>query len=138
VMNLKESLLTKYKNSLKNQILKPEDNLSQRFNKLWYEIESNTFEFDRKAHLLKELNTITLTELKNAFDSIFYKFPKKLSIQMYAGKYNIPSELYNGQKYGLNHSLKSTVMKGLDDLHRNKLMVTNKMVTKRNRISRLR
>lgn len=137
-MNLQTPKLIAYKNALRNQILKQEDNLSQRFNKIWYEIESNTFEFDRKNQLLKELETITLSDLQNAFDSIFYKSPKKLSLQMYAGNYNIPPTLYNTQSYGLNHSIKSTVLRSIKDLHKNDLIITNKRITKTHKLSRLR
>jgi secreted Zn-dependent insulinase-like peptidase len=126
VENLTENLLADYKTSLRNQILKPDDNLAQRFAKIWTEISSNNFEFDRKIRLLDEIDKVSVGDLKASFSQIFYKSPRKLSIQVYAGSYKIPDELQKDEPYTLNKQILAKVLKNVNALHKNELLFTSK------------
>lgn len=128
VFDIKENSLNEYKQSIKNKILKADDNLFERFSKLWNEIKMNTYEFDRKTKLLDELKNISVDDLKINFDDIFYKSPHKLSLQMYSGKYSIPPELFKMQSYKLNKDLTTKVTKNINEFHSSKFLKKIKKV----------
>ena len=123
-----------YKMSLMNQIIKSDDNLSERFNRIWIEILNNSLEFDRKVKLLSELKSIRLNDLKQSFEQIFYKSPKKLSLQMYSGRHSISSELFKNQKYHLNNNIITKVTKNIKELQSFELLKTNKKIKLKKRM----
>jgi secreted Zn-dependent insulinase-like peptidase len=116
ILNLRKALekfnnyaLDDYKYTLKNQIIKPDVNLNERFSIIWSEIAENTLEFDRKFKLINELNSITVQDVLNAFDKIFFLNPRKLSIQIYSGKSTLPSQKTTGEYY-LNKTMKYKII----------------------------
>ena len=113
VFDIKENSLNEYKQSIKNKILKADDNLFERFSKLWNEIK---------------MNNISVDDLKINFDDIFYKSPHKLSLQMYSGKYSIPPELFKMQSYKLNKDLTTKVTKNINEFHSSKFLKKIKKV----------
>jgi secreted Zn-dependent insulinase-like peptidase len=119
ILNLRKTLekfnnyaLDEYKFTLKNQISKPDVNLNERFSTIWSEIAENTLEFDRKFKLINELNSITIQDVLNAFDKIFFLNPRKLSIQIYSGKSTLENKKTTGEYY-LNKTIKYKVMNDL-------------------------
>ena len=122
VKNLKGSTLRGYILSIRNQIVKDDENLGERFGKIWGEIVENTLEFDRKSKLLEELEKIKIGDLREVFENIFYSNPRKLSLQMYSGNYSIPLNFYNDQTYFLNKKIKSKVLKSINAFDKFKLI----------------
>lgn len=51
VGKIEDKSFNENKQSIRSLIMKPDDNLSQKFNKIWSEIFMYTFEFDRKIKL---------------------------------------------------------------------------------------
>ena len=91
VLNLNDTTLEMHKNSLKIEISKANENLNERFDEIYKEIELGTLDFERKFNLIKQISSISVLDIAEAYDSIFFTKPKKLSIQLYGRNKEIPT-----------------------------------------------
>ena len=124
--------LNEYKYRVRNQLSKPDDNMISRFSNCWTEILENTLEFDRKFKLMKELDNISIDDIKNALDSIFFTNPKKLSIQIFSGNSTI-NETQSSGNYFLNQTKKYKVFNNMNYFRNNNgslLSIYNKNLMK--------
>jgi len=119
VKNLKEITFNTYKTSLENELLKEKDNLSARFDDIFYEISSNTLDFGRKFSLIKAMSNITLADVLKKFEEIFIENPKVLSLQLFSNTEakNTNDTAYfknTKEKYSLNKKITSNVYKNVN------------------------
>lgn len=82
IMKLKEDTLSEYKLSIINLIFKSDNNIAERATLIWNEIIEETYDFDRKSKLNKELAGITIKDVLELFENSFFANPHKLSIQV--------------------------------------------------------
>lgn len=117
IRSLNETELENHKSSLKNELIKPHENLNERFLDIFREIELGTFDYERKYKLVKEVPLISLNDIISAFQNIFFRNPRKLSIQLYGNK-NAESLSSKNENYNLNSKIISKVYSEFDFLHK--------------------
>ena len=103
VLNLNDTTLEMHKNSLKIEISKANENLNERFDEIYKEIELGTLDFERKFNLIKQISSISVLDIAEAYDGIFFTKPKKLSIQLYGRNKEIPTNKI--ENYNLNKTI---------------------------------
>lgn len=97
------------KASIKEILLKKDDNLKERSLRLWKEIYYNTFEFDRYQKLLLHVDQIKFDEVFQLFKSVFFENPSRISIHQYASGFDknlVGKSLNSRLDYDLNKSKK--------------------------------
>jgi len=58
IINLNNNQLEEFKNSIKIELRKPDNNIKERSDRIWREISEGTFEFNRRETLYNELQFI--------------------------------------------------------------------------------
>lgn len=107
---------TEAKASIKEILLKKDDNLKERSLRLWKEIYYNTFEFDRYQKLLQHIDKIKFEEIFQLFKSVFYENPSRITIHQYASGYDkslISKSINTHIDYDLNKSKKILITNDL-------------------------
>lgn len=89
ILSLSEKMKTltnahveEYKKSINMMLFREDNNLKERSEFFWNEIDENSYYFDRKFLLKDQLLNITADDVKKAFEDIFFNKPNKLSIQV--------------------------------------------------------
>ena len=104
------------KASIKEILLKKDDNLKERSLRLWKEIYYNTFEFDRYQKLLAHVDKIKFDEVFQLFKSVFFENPSRITIHQYASAYDksvIAKSNDSHIDYDLNKSKKILLLSDL-------------------------
>ena len=78
--DLTSSKLSKYVTNTLTNITKKDIALSQEVNRNWTEICNDTYLFNRREHRANALKSITLKDIRNRFQSIFYNSEKNNNI----------------------------------------------------------
>ncbi len=113
IVNLKQYQFNSFLSSIRNELLAKDNNLKERSDRIWTEISGNTFEFNRRDLLIKELDSIKKEEVLNIFDEIFVNSPKKISIQIFPGNSKFKISDIN-EDYYLNKNVKTLVTTDLN------------------------
>lgn len=102
--------------SIRNELLAKDTNLKERSDRIWKEISENSYEFNRRELLLKELDSIKKEEVLNIFDEIFINNPKKISIQIFPGSAKLKINDIT-EDYYLNKNLKTLITTDLNTFY---------------------
>ena len=113
IVNLKQYQFNSFLSSIRNELLAKDNNLKERSDRIWTEISGNTFEFNRRDLLIKELDSIKKEEVLNIFDEILVNSPKKISIQIFPGNSKLKISDIN-EDYYLNKNVKTLVTTDLN------------------------
>jgi secreted Zn-dependent insulinase-like peptidase len=111
--------LEKFREYIRGELNLEDSNLNERTSRAWNELYENTFEFNYKESLLKELNKITKNDLIEFTRLIFISQPKKLSVQLYGNQNDLLLNTQNiaEENYGiLNSKYKVLVQTGYNFL----------------------
>jgi len=109
LIKFNENAMEEYKFTIRNQILKNDENLRNRFERVFEEITSNSIEFDRKLKLLNALDVITAEDIKTMFIKTFFDNPKKISLQIFSGNSTLNNNVSH-ELYGLNNKIMSSII----------------------------
>lgn len=93
------------KASLREMLLKKDDNMHQRSGRVWREIYSNQFEFDRREKYLKSLEHLEFSEVHDLFQNTFLFNPRRLTIHQYASNYNDTEALLSSNNKYIEYSI---------------------------------
>eukprot|EP00340_Litonotus_pictus_P004000 CAMPEP_0170526434 /NCGR_PEP_ID=MMETSP0209-20121228/11842_1 /TAXON_ID=665100 ORGANISM="Litonotus pictus, Strain P1" /NCGR_SAMPLE_ID=MMETSP0209 /ASSEMBLY_ACC=CAM_ASM_000301 /LENGTH=269 /DNA_ID=CAMNT_0010816233 /DNA_START=2473 /DNA_END=3278 /DNA_ORIENTATION=- len=107
ISKISEDDLNLFKSNLKEILNKEYVNLKEKSDEIWKEIESKSYDFNRKKELMKAMLNITLSQVKDLFSEIFFNKPNKLSIQLFSSKVKIPEN--KQEPYYLNKKITSFI-----------------------------
>lgn len=85
-LKLEDLTLTKfndYKNSYRLELLKKDNSLIERSEKVWSDIMNNSIQFDTEKDIRNLLKSLKLIDLKKFFDEKFIEKPSKISLYLY-------------------------------------------------------
>jgi secreted Zn-dependent insulinase-like peptidase len=105
-----------YKQIIKDDFNKEDENLYQRADKTWKEISQATFNFRKSSFIFEQLDNIFISDLIEMFEQIFLH-PRKLSIQIYKNTEIIPENSI--EDYPLNFKIKSNIFHNLTEIFKN-------------------
>lgn len=116
ISQLKDSEFKSFKNNIKEILNKEYTNLSEKTEEIWKEIDLKTYDFTRKYKLISTLDTLTIREVQDLFEDIFFKNPNKLSVQLYSQSVGLKDSLKNSisEEYFLNKNISSIVSSDLN------------------------
>ena len=83
--NIMKLIKKKFKSlidSLKKMVNVPYNNLLEKTEVFWSEIDNNRFQFSIKEDMIEEINNLQLDEFISFFEEIFVLKPKKISVQV--------------------------------------------------------
>ena len=84
ISNLSVEGLNTVKRSIREELTRNYVNLLEKNEDLLYEMQVKSYKFSRKEDELLMLDNITLQDIKEEFNKIFYTNPNKLSIQIHS------------------------------------------------------
>lgn len=106
------------KKTIKENLLKKDDNLKERSLRLWKEIYFNTYEFDRYEKLLQNIESIKFAEVFNLFKNVFFENPNRLTIHQYSSNYNNTESLIKSYNNTIDYSInKNKKIKLVNDFY---------------------
>ena len=88
------------KSSIKEKILKNDENIKERGLRIWTEIDLNRYAFNRTNTLLEEVDNLTPAKLQTFYKNNILGNNRRLTIHHYAGNTDIPDS--NGYTSDLN------------------------------------
>lgn len=127
---LDATLFKSLKRNVEEVLKKDYDNLKEKTDEIFKEIELKSYDFKRKDNLLAVLQEITIPEVQELYNQVFFNDPKKISIRLYSGKSTLPVE--TTEEYSLNKNVTTIISNKLDMFNKNKIMVQRKNIKEKN------